>query len=188
MTAAASVTNEIAQLNVEIDDVTPRVARCVEVPFDIRLDDLHFVLQIAIGWQNGHPFEFRVGDRAWGPAPIAMPETAPTARGRGDARRYFGPCRPTFKYDYVLGEDWEHTVTLLARSSVQAGVRYPHLVRAPKAAARQPTSAVRSAMRLTCAASPILRASITTTCWISTLPTSIQMWSMKRRCAVIWRA
>ena len=30
----------------------------------------------------------------------------------------------------MLGEDWEHTVTLLARVSAQAGVRYPHLVSA----------------------------------------------------------
>ena len=67
MTAAPSPhTGEIARLSVEIDDVTPRVVRVVEVPLDIRLDDLHFVLQIAIGWQNGHPFEFRVGDKAWG--------------------------------------------------------------------------------------------------------------------------
>ena len=58
--------SEIARLSVEIDDVTPRVLRVVEVPADIRLDDLHFVLQIAIGWQNGHPFEFRIGDKVWG--------------------------------------------------------------------------------------------------------------------------
>ena len=58
--------SEIARLSVEIDDVTPRVMRVVEVPADIRLDDLHFVLQIAIGWQNGHPFEFRIGDKPWG--------------------------------------------------------------------------------------------------------------------------
>ena len=57
--------SEIARLSVEIDDVTPRVLRVVEVPADIRLDDLHFVLQIAIGWQNGHPFEFRIGDKLW---------------------------------------------------------------------------------------------------------------------------
>ena len=60
------MTSEIARLSVEIDDVTPRVLRIVEVPADIRLDDLHFVLQIAIGWQNGHPFEFRIGDKLWG--------------------------------------------------------------------------------------------------------------------------
>jgi hypothetical protein len=127
MTAAAP-SGEIARLSVEIDDVTPRVVRCVEVPIDIRLDDLHFVLQIAIGWQNGHPFEFSIGDRIWGlrdrdveterlPAEQA---TLADILARGS----------TFKYDYVLGEDWEHTVALLARSGAQAGVHYPHLVRA----------------------------------------------------------
>src|SRR5882757_8570066 len=55
---------DIARLRVEIDEVTPAVIRRVEVPLAIRLDDLHFVLQIAIGWQNCHPFEFRVGDAA----------------------------------------------------------------------------------------------------------------------------
>ena len=49
--------SEIARLRIEIDDVTPPVIRRVEVPVTIRLDDLHFVLQIAIGWQNCHPFE-----------------------------------------------------------------------------------------------------------------------------------
>jgi hypothetical protein len=57
---------DIALLRIEIDEVTPTVVRRVEVPVSIRLDDLHFVLQIAIGWQNCHPFEFRAGDTAWG--------------------------------------------------------------------------------------------------------------------------
>lgn len=126
MTAAPSTTNEIARLIVEIDDVTPRVARCIEVPADIRLDDLHFVLQIAIGWQNGHPFEFRVGDKAWGlhdreaeinPAPAEQATLA-------DILAF----EATFKYDYVFGEDWQHTVTLQSRSAATPGVRYPHLV------------------------------------------------------------
>jgi hypothetical protein len=128
MTAAPSTTSEIARLTVEIDDVTPRVARCVEVPADIRLDDLHFVLQIAIGWQNGHPFEFRVGDKAWGlhdreaeinPAPAEQATLADILALEG-----------TFKYDYVFGEDWQHTVTLESRAAAMPGVRYPHLVRA----------------------------------------------------------
>jgi hypothetical protein len=46
---------DIALLRIEIDEVTPTVVRRVEVPVSIRLDDLHFVLHIAIGWQNCHP-------------------------------------------------------------------------------------------------------------------------------------
>jgi hypothetical protein len=129
MTAAPSPTmSEIAQLTVEIDDVTPRVLRCVEVPIDIRLDDLHFVLQIAIGWQNGHPFEFRVGDAAWGLQDRdAELNPAPAERSTLADILVLGG---TFKYDYVFGEDWQHTVRLESRFAARPGVRYPHLVSA----------------------------------------------------------
>jgi pRiA4b ORF-3-like protein len=127
MTPAPSPT-EIARLTVEIDDVAPRVARCLEVPLDIRLDDLHFVLQIAIGWQNGHPFEFRIGDKAWGShdrEAESNPMPADTAT-LADILA-FGA---TFKYDYVFGEDWQHTVMLQSRAGAAPGARYPHLVSA----------------------------------------------------------
>jgi hypothetical protein len=125
---AAPPSNEIARLCVEIDDVTPRVMRCVEVPITIRLDDLHFVLQIAIGWQNGHPFEFRVGDTIWGlrdreaeanPLP-AEEATLADILALGER----------FQYDYVFGEDWQHTITLVARSAARADRTYPDLVSA----------------------------------------------------------
>jgi hypothetical protein len=120
--------SEIARLSVEIDDVTPRVVRVVEVPADIRLDDLHFVLQIAVGWQNGHPFEFRVGNKLWGqPDRDAGIDRTPAEQS---TLRDILAAGDTFKYDYVLGEDWEHTVCLLARESARSGVRYPNLVSA----------------------------------------------------------
>jgi hypothetical protein len=120
--------SEIARLSVEIDDVTPRVVRVVEVPADIRLDDLHFVLQIAIGWQNGHPFEFRVGDRLWGqPDRDAGIDRTPAEQS---TLRDILAAGDTFKYDYVLGEDWEHTVTLLSRAAAQPDMHYPNLISA----------------------------------------------------------
>lgn len=128
MTAAAPAAGEIAQLVVEIDDVAPRVARCVEVPVDIRLDDLHFVLQIVIGWQNGHPFEFRIADKVWG-LPDRDAETKPIPAEQATLGEILA-LGDTFKYDYVLGEDWEHTVRLLRRGPAQPGIRYPNLVSA----------------------------------------------------------
>ena len=70
---------EIARLRIEIDEVEPAVVRRVEVPVTIRLDDLHFVLQIAIGWQNCHPFGFRVGETAWGLLDRDDPASSPRA-------------------------------------------------------------------------------------------------------------
>jgi len=122
------LTQQIARLRIELDEVTPLVMRRVEVPLDIRLDDLHFVLQVAIGWQNGHPFEFRVGDAVWGlqdrdAGTAVIPAEQATladvlARGR------------SFAYGYVFGEDWQHTVELEAVEPARTDISYPRIVSA----------------------------------------------------------
>src|SRR5262249_44968518 len=117
---------DIARLRVTIDEVAPAVVRRVEVPLGMRLDDLHFVLQIAIGWQNGHPFAFRIGDKAWGLVdrdadsnPLAA-ESATLADVHALGR--------TFKYGYVFGEDWQHTVEIEAVAPAEPCVGYPRLI------------------------------------------------------------
>lgn len=118
----------IARLRVTVDDVAPAVVRRVEVPLAMRLDDLHFVLQIAIGWQNCHPFEFRVGDKAWGlvdrDAEInPLPAEAATLADVSALAR-------SFKYGYVFGEDWQHTVEIEAVAAAEPGMIYPRLIEA----------------------------------------------------------
>jgi hypothetical protein len=117
---------DIARLRVAIDEVAPAVMRRVEVPLAMRLDDLHFVIQIAIGWQNCHPFEFRVADKAWGlvdrdadanPLPA---EGATLADVLALGRR--------FTYGYVFGEDWKHTVDIETVTAAEPGATYPRLI------------------------------------------------------------
>jgi hypothetical protein len=57
---------EIVRLKITLDDVEPSVQRRVEVPLPIRLDRLHAVLQVTLGWTNGHLWEVRAGDTSWG--------------------------------------------------------------------------------------------------------------------------
>jgi hypothetical protein len=119
---------EIARLRIEIDDVTPAVVRRVEVPTAIRLDDLHFVLQIAIGWQNCHPFEFRAGDMAWG---LIDRDADDNPRPADKATlKDLAAHGTTFKYNYVFGDDWQHTVVLEDISTAPPDGRYPSLVSA----------------------------------------------------------
>jgi hypothetical protein len=86
------------------------------------------VLQIAIGWQNCHPYEFRNGDTAWGlidrdasenPLPAEKATLADLAqRGR------------MFQYNYVFGDDWQHTVEIEEVVATDPGATYPRLVSA----------------------------------------------------------
>jgi hypothetical protein len=58
---------QIARLKITLDDVEPRVMRRIEVPLDIKLDDLHLAIQAAMGGENYQLYEFRVGrEMRWG--------------------------------------------------------------------------------------------------------------------------
>jgi hypothetical protein len=124
---------EIARLRIEIDEVAPAVVRRVEVPLDIRLDDLHFVLQVAIGWQNCHPFEFRLDGAAakrWGLLDRDDPDSSPLPAESATLAELLAHGAAAFHYDYVYGEDWTHTVELEAVAPAAPGVKYPLLVSA----------------------------------------------------------
>ena len=56
----------IARLKITLNEVEPAVLRRIEVPFDIRLDRLHLVIQAAMGWTNTHLYEIRARDVGWG--------------------------------------------------------------------------------------------------------------------------
>lgn len=99
-------------LKVTLDDVTPTVMRRIEVPFDIRLDRLHLVLQTALGWTNSHLYEFRIDDVGFG---IPDPEWCD---GPLDARKatlekvITDTGAKTLKYLYDFGDGWEHSIKI----------------------------------------------------------------------------
>jgi hypothetical protein len=116
----------IARLRVQIDEVAPAVIRVVEVPVTMRLDDLHFVLQIAIGWQNCHPFEFGIGGKTWGLIDRDVEENPLPA----DSAQLSDVIAlgSSFTYSYVFGDDWHHTIKVEAITDADPGAVYPRLI------------------------------------------------------------
>lgn len=53
--------NSVATITVTLEDVEPRVRRKLIVPINLRMDQLHIVLQIAFGWTD-----------SWKPKPKAQ--------------------------------------------------------------------------------------------------------------------
>ena len=107
-------------LKVTLDDVTPTVMRRIEVPFDIRLDRLHLVLQTALGWTNSHLYEFRISDVGFG---IPDPEwcDGPLAARKATLEKVITDTGvKTFKYLYDFGDGWEHSIKNRAHPSSNA--------------------------------------------------------------------
>jgi hypothetical protein len=122
---------QIARLKIQLDDMERPVIRRVEVPSTIRLDDLHLVIQIVMGWENDHLYEFRVGrDLIWS---FADPDW-PLLRSRDAAEEILADLLPhlkrnkTFNYLYDFGDSWLHTVKVEAVAEAGPEVDYPCLL------------------------------------------------------------
>jgi hypothetical protein len=129
---------EIARLKITLKGVKPTVMRRLEVPLSIRLDQLHEVIQIAMGWENYHLFEFWVGGVregiSWG---IPDPDYDFGREQRSAAKARLSDLLPeidnkakTFTYLYDFGDDWEHTIKVEAIAEADLEILYPRLIAA----------------------------------------------------------
>ena len=120
----------IARLKITLNDVEPAVLRRIEVPFDIRLDRLHLVIQAAMGWTNTHLYEIRARDVGWGVPDRDWADGPLDARKArlGDVLEDVGA--KTLRYLYDFGDGWEHTIKIERLADPQPGVLYPRLTEA----------------------------------------------------------
>jgi hypothetical protein len=122
----------IARLKITLDDVKPAVLRRVEVPFDIRLDRLHLILQAAIGWTNSHLYEIRARGVRWS-TPLPDQDSGGDFL---DARKVRlsevleDVGTKTLKYLYDFGDGWEHTIKIERLIDSEPGTLYPRLIEA----------------------------------------------------------
>jgi hypothetical protein len=124
----------IARLKITLDHVEPAVVRRLEVPFDIKLSDLHLVIQAVMPWWNYHLYEFRARSQRWGlPDPNfdwpGMPRVLP-AKGTSLAEFVATTGAKTFTYVYDFGDDWEHKVKIEKTCEPASGAIYPRLIEA----------------------------------------------------------
>lgn len=123
---------DIARLKITLDEVRPRVVRRLEVPLDVRLDDLHMIFQAVMPWENYHLYEFRAGKVAWGePDPEwDFPGSSPLPARQATLRDLLGGTRRSFSYVYDFGDDWRHSVRVEATGEADPETAYPRLLTA----------------------------------------------------------
>ena len=119
---------DIYQIKVTLLGTKPPIWRRLLVPADLTLAHLHNVLQIAMGWEDGHMHEFRVGQRRFGqPEPadpfMRMPRTESERTARLSA--VLGRSGTKMIYAYDFGDSWEHSVVLEKQLPADPDTTYP---------------------------------------------------------------
>jgi len=102
----------VARLLIELEDITPRIWRRVDVPAAITLSILHDVLQAVMRWDHAHLYEFRVGDRSYGdPLPGLESASGRVYKAKGiRLNQVIDRGVDQFTYVYDFGDDWRHSI------------------------------------------------------------------------------
>ena len=112
------------QIHVGLRDITPRIWRRIQVWEDCTLHQLHRVLQTALGWENYHLYEFRIGKEQYrDPHPENEPKIRNARRARiGSVLSAIGAA---CVYLYDFGDGWEHDLVLEAVLAPAPNELYP---------------------------------------------------------------
>ena len=108
-------------LKLKLQHTQPLITRELLVPSNLRLDRLHDVLQIVMGWEDGHLHEFNNGLRGPGERRFGPPEDALNGLMPGpsdESKATLADLAPTkgdsFVYWYDFGDDWIHQIKVHA--------------------------------------------------------------------------
>lgn len=111
--------SEIFQLKIRLLGISPMIWRRVLVPSSSTLHELHGILQVAMGWDGIHLFQFDIRAVDYGSWELhaANPDIALSDFGfrKGDR----------FSYIYDMGDYWKHEIRIEAILDADPSKSYP---------------------------------------------------------------
>lgn len=123
----ASAGIPLYQLKITLQWSRPAIWRRVVVRADMRLDHLHNVIQIAMGWTDSHLHQFVLGQEFYG-----EPDPGGDAFGTAtlNEKRYtvadLAPAaKKKFTYEYDFGDGWNHEVKVEKVLPPDPGLEHP---------------------------------------------------------------
>ena len=119
MLAAAADGAESVQIKVWLLGISPMVWRRVLVPSTCTLHELHGVIQVAMGWEGVHLYQFclrAARSGSWELSASSPDVTLAALRLRKGAR---------FLYEYDLNIPWRHEVRIENQLGLEASKTYP---------------------------------------------------------------
>jgi hypothetical protein len=122
--------NEIATVRIDLVDSDPLIWRQVEVPTSLTLEDLHDVVQAAMGWFNYHLWGFTIGKQDYGLPSVDddWRDTPLIDASEVMLRDVLKPRKTRIGYLYDFGDSWEHRLSVSKVRTGDPGLSYPRYV------------------------------------------------------------
>lgn len=105
----ARADTQVYQLNITLKSIRPPIWRRLLVPGSTRLDALHDVFQVAMGWADSHLHAFVAGGVEYGVPDDMFPNDTVPER-RAILAKIAPAVGSKLRYQYDFGDDWEHDV------------------------------------------------------------------------------
>ena len=104
------------QLKVQLEDINPVIWRTFQIDQTETFFDLHEILQIVMGWENAHLFEFQIKERKIGllPDEDEMWDTDASLEDSESILMLDMNLKEgdSFHYIYDFGDNWKHLLTV----------------------------------------------------------------------------
>ncbi len=107
--------------------------RRIQVPSDASLGELHFILQTAMGWDDGHLHLFSVRGATYADGRIEDPWGTPPKDENRTRLAGVAPVGTRLRYEYDFGDGWEHVLVVEKVFPAEPGVPYPRCVAGQRA-------------------------------------------------------
>ena len=101
---------------IELNDISPKIWREFHFHPEVTFHQLHKIIQVIMGWENYHLYEFHVNGQVIGlpdPTFAHLEDREILNARREQVRKHISHENVTFTYKYDFGDNWRHTITLL---------------------------------------------------------------------------
>jgi hypothetical protein len=118
----------VFRIYVRLEVIVTPIWRRIELSRQSTLDQVHRILQVAMGWENCHLHEFTVDGKRYGMPDPDYDEPGIVADSKVCISDVLRAPRAEMSYLYDFGDDWLLTVRLEEVVEEEPGAMYPRVV------------------------------------------------------------
>lgn len=113
----------VYDITITLAETSPKVWRKVLVHDFIELNELHILIQMAMGWKNYHLFSFEINGRTYSDAETAL-EMSYLDASEALLCDVIGTAKK-FSYTYDFGDNWHHEIEVTNKLKHDPRFKYP---------------------------------------------------------------